>query len=120
MFCLRTFCPSGRFFICGPFVPPVVLSHPTFGLPEILSHQTFCPSGGFIPPDVLSHGCYVSGCYIAGHFVSGCFVPPDVMFRTFVWAPCQLFYFYKGQDRIRISEFGLKIVLGRSERVVIL
>jgi hypothetical protein len=34
----------------------------------------FCPSGCFVPPDVLSHGSYVSSCYVSGRDVSGLFV----------------------------------------------
>jgi hypothetical protein len=62
MFCLRTFCPAGR------FVPT-----------DVLSLRTFCLYGCFVPTDVLSHGRYVSGCFVSGRFVSGCFVPTDVL-----------------------------------------
>ncbi len=36
--------------------------------------RTFCPSGHFVPTEVLSAGHFVSGCYVARHFIS-----PDVL-----------------------------------------
>jgi hypothetical protein len=42
-------------------------------------------SGRFVPPDVLSHGCFVSGCFVSTDVLSvrmfcptGRFVPPDI------------------------------------------
>jgi hypothetical protein len=61
MFCLRTFCPYGR-YISGRFVPPDVWSAGRFVPTDVLSLRTFCPYGR----------------YISGRFVSG----------RFVWAPC--------------------------------
>ncbi len=77
--CTTSYCnkPKGC-FVCWRYVPPDILFHRTFCLPDILSLPMFCPSGGFVPTDVLSHGPYVSGCYVAGRFISGRFVPPSV------------------------------------------
>ncbi len=70
MFCLRIFCPSGHFL----YVCPDVLSPQTFGLPDVLSRWTFCPSGRFVL-DFLSLRTFCS---------SGRFVPPYVLsLRTF-------------------------------------
>jgi hypothetical protein len=64
---LRTFCPAGCFV-----------------------RRTFCPAGRFVPPDVLSHGRYVSGCFVSRRFVSGRFVSGRFVSVRFVWAPCCL------------------------------
>jgi hypothetical protein len=61
-------------YVSGRFVPLDILSCWMFGLLDVLSRWMFCPHRRFVPPDFLSHGCYVSGCY-----VFGCFVPLDVM-----------------------------------------
>ncbi len=70
------FVPMDIFYMyfSGRFVLLDILSPRTFGLPDVLSRQTFCPSGHFVPPDVMSHGCHVSGRYVFGRFV-----PPDIM-----------------------------------------
>jgi hypothetical protein len=64
---------------------PDVLSLRMFAPHGCFVCRTYRPAGGFVPPDflsrvppdVLSHGRYVSGCYVTGRFVSG----------RFVWAP---------------------------------
>ncbi len=82
MFCLRTFCPYGR------FVPTDVSSPRTFGLPDVLSlpkfclygrfvHQTlcirlfclrtFCPYRRFVPTDFLSLLTFLSPDVLSGH-----------------------------------------------------
>jgi hypothetical protein len=81
-------------FVSRHVVPPDLLSPLTFCLPDVLSHRTFCPARRFVPPDVLSHGRYVSGCSVsgcsvagrsvagrsvAGRSVAGRFVPPDIL-----------------------------------------
>jgi hypothetical protein len=41
---------------------------------------TFCPQGCFVPTDVLSAGCYVSGRFVPPDVLSaGLFVHPDVL-----------------------------------------
>jgi hypothetical protein len=51
---------SGRLYLRTFFVPSDVLSLRTFGLPDVLSLWTFCPSGCFVSMDILSHRRYVS------------------------------------------------------------
>jgi hypothetical protein len=64
MFCLNdvlfllTFCPYRH------------LSPWTFGPLDVLSLRMFCPSGRFVPQDVMSHRRYVSSHYVSGHYVS--------------------------------------------------
>jgi hypothetical protein len=53
--CLWTFCPHGRFYPCGCFVPRMICLQMfffpwTFCLPEVLSLWMFCPTGRFAPP----------------------------------------------------------------------
>jgi hypothetical protein len=59
----------------GCFVPP-----------DVLSLRMFFPSGCFLPTDVFSQGCYVSGRFVSRTFcLSGSFVPADVLFLS-LWA----------------------------------
>jgi hypothetical protein len=73
MFCLRTFCSSGR------FVPTDVLFAGRFVLPDVLSRRVFCPYGCFVPRMLcLWLLCHRTFCLRA--FCSyGCFAPTDVL-----------------------------------------
>ncbi len=87
----RTFRPSGNvLYVCLD-----VLSPQTFGLPDVLSRWTFCPSGRFVldvlslrtfcPPDVLSPTA------MALDLVSPNVMSLDVLSSgRFVWAPLTL------------------------------
>ncbi len=88
----------------------------------------FCPYRRFVPRDVLSHGCYVSGCFFPMDVLSarcffcrtlcltdvlsvqmfcpaGCFVPPDVLsLQTF--CPFMLCHF--SSKRYILDHFSSK------------
>jgi hypothetical protein len=59
----------------GRFVPMDVLSAGHFVPPDVLSLRTFCPYRCFVPQALWN----VSGCYVGGRFVSGRFVTLDVL-----------------------------------------
>jgi hypothetical protein len=77
----------------------------------VLCLWVFCPFGRFVPKDILSHGCYVSGC-----FVSRTFCLTDVLFAGCLshrrFCPCMLclWTFCLGTVYIYIST-GLYMVL---------
>ncbi len=72
--CILKMCQKDL-LVTGHFVPLDILFPWMIGLLDNLYLWTLCLSGCFVPPDVLSKGCYVSGRYVSGCFFSPMFCP---------------------------------------------
>ncbi len=83
-FCLQTLCPAGHLDSSWPSWHFVSLRLVSL---DVLSLWTLCPSGHFVPLDIMSHGHSVSGRLVSEFFVS-CHCPLRLFVsKRLVWVP---------------------------------